>query len=548
MSGIKDRLYYFLAVKNENVRREYDAYVQLNPEEHVNNPMKHWIILLRLNLHYRILHRTTPMFSLPAGKKSDFIYPESAQIKRENADELIKRFSEYDIISFDIFDTLIFRPLNAPTDLFEIMAEELCIPDFKEIRRNAEKVAREKSDKPLREIDIDDIYNEISLPDKDGIMAREISLEKTFCYANPYMYKVYNGLIKNGKKIIAVSDMYLKSETLKNILESCGYGGISEIFVSCELHNNKGKGGLQRLVQKRLGKKRYIHIGDNYASDYKASKSAGWDAYYYKNINEPGKKYRPDTSESLALSVYSGIISAGLYSGGASDRCYEHGFIYGGFQVYAFCTALYEFIKEKGTEKILFLSKSGDIICKAFNILYNDIDFLYLQLPENAETLSLDNTAEYIKQTAGKPSSVCIVSYKAEAEKIKCITHAMGEDTEIYTASVIDTDEKTDFSYVKAPENYGSPVYSTVFGSPVPNVIGYDSGRLITDEFNEEEYRIIREVHRGAADFIKRFGAISDKMTVPMKITPEMSQILLGHISDNEYYISSVFGDYKGGR
>ena len=35
-------------------------------------------------------------------------------------DEILKKISEYEIISFDIFDTLLVRPYKKPTDLFYV--------------------------------------------------------------------------------------------------------------------------------------------------------------------------------------------------------------------------------------------------------------------------------------------------------------------------------------------------------------------------------------------------------------------------------------------
>ena len=61
--------------------------------------------------------------------------------------------------SFDMFDTLITRLVNAPSDLFSIIETEYNIPNFRKNRINAERKARKNSNH--EEITIDDIYKEL---------------------------------------------------------------------------------------------------------------------------------------------------------------------------------------------------------------------------------------------------------------------------------------------------------------------------------------------------------------------------------------------------
>jgi len=57
MGKIKDNLYYYFAEKNWGVRREYGPYVDEHREEHNNKRWKHWIMLIHLNIHYRIFRK-----------------------------------------------------------------------------------------------------------------------------------------------------------------------------------------------------------------------------------------------------------------------------------------------------------------------------------------------------------------------------------------------------------------------------------------------------------------------------------------------------------
>ena len=85
----------------------------------------------------------------------------------------MKKLSEYDIISFDIFDTLIFRPFSEPTDLFYFIGERLGYLDFKRIRTEMEFKARQAAYKREKtyEICLRDIWE--LLNDEAGISADE---------------------------------------------------------------------------------------------------------------------------------------------------------------------------------------------------------------------------------------------------------------------------------------------------------------------------------------------------------------------------------------
>ena len=63
---------------------------------------------------------------------SESEYANNARYKLE---EYMKRIAAYDIISFDIFDTLIFRPFSEPTDIFYFVSYQFyfsCINQLKD--------------------------------------------------------------------------------------------------------------------------------------------------------------------------------------------------------------------------------------------------------------------------------------------------------------------------------------------------------------------------------------------------------------------------------
>ena len=131
---------------------------------------------------------------------------------------------KYDVISFDIFDTLILRPFATPQALFMIIGKRLGRTEYYRIRVDAEKRAREIAsvEKGNTEVTIDDIYSVIEqrtgIPKEEGIRT-EIETELDYCFANPYMKRVFRLLQEHGKTIIIVSDMYLPQDLMARLLD-----------------------------------------------------------------------------------------------------------------------------------------------------------------------------------------------------------------------------------------------------------------------------------------------------------------------------------------
>ncbi|MBP5762290.1 MAG: hypothetical protein J6W48_04865, partial [Lachnospiraceae bacterium] len=110
-----------------------------------------WLYLLWLNFAYYCL------FCRFLGKLPDAAFYETKKVPvgaaeseisvREfgyDVNSLIEKLSEYSVISFDVFGTLIFRPFSDPADLFYILGEKFGILDFRNKRILAERKARDK--------------------------------------------------------------------------------------------------------------------------------------------------------------------------------------------------------------------------------------------------------------------------------------------------------------------------------------------------------------------------------------------------------------------
>ncbi|MFT8938038.1 MAG: glycosyltransferase, partial [Liquorilactobacillus sp.] len=122
----------------------------------------------------------------------------------------LEKIKSYEVVSFDIFDTLFVRPLSNPDDLFFLIEEKTGLDGFKKLRKEAQIRAFDQMNREGRhEISLDDIYNNfVDLPiDPQKIKNIEFGLELDLVVPNFHMINIFKE-IKKTKKVIFTSDMY----------------------------------------------------------------------------------------------------------------------------------------------------------------------------------------------------------------------------------------------------------------------------------------------------------------------------------------------------
>lgn len=205
------------------------------------------------------------------------------------------------ICSFDIFDTLLFRLVKNPADVFlymwernpEIFPKYINGKDWKNLRRRMESEVRKYNRKHYgySEVTIEEIYDYIpSWFNGKKIMECEIECESELCFLNKKIYSEIMELYKEGKKIILTSDMYLDSKIIKFILQKNGVDLeiIDNVFMSCEYRVSKAEGNLYDIILQHynIQPEEIVHVGDNYISDIGMAVKNGIKGYYYPLISE----------------------------------------------------------------------------------------------------------------------------------------------------------------------------------------------------------------------------------------------------------------------
>ncbi|MCR4764408.1 MAG: hypothetical protein K5696_12855, partial [Lachnospiraceae bacterium] len=351
-----------------------------------------WAYLLWMNFAYhclfcRFLDRPPLSSDLPV-KELPVKESESERFLRLNpelrVDLIVQRLSAFDVISFDLFDTLLLRPFDTPQDLFFLIGERLGVSDFKNRRICAEETARRRrflsagdNEVTLREI-WEVLSAELSVSPETGARL-EAETEEALCLPNPLLLAVWRRLKESGKRLVVTTDMYLPEDVLSRMMERCGFTGREALFVSCVHRKSKSDGRLFDVVKAAFPDASIIHVGDHPVSDGKTTEKHGLAAFLIPSVRSEGDEFRTKDLSALVGSAWRGIVNARLYSGAeAFSRYYEYGYVCGGLFVLGYCQFIHEAARREGIGRLLFLSRDGDTLKRVYDRLYPGEDTVYL--------------------------------------------------------------------------------------------------------------------------------------------------------------------------
>ena len=271
-----------------------------------------------------------------------------------NIEELKKLIDDNEIISFDIFDTLITRIVDNPETVFDIIGEKYDIDNFKKIRMDKQSeigtILMQEKDYP--HANMDEIYDYIkettNITNTKEIKKYELKLEKELLFDNPDMHEIFDYAKNKNKKVVITSDMYIEQDDIKDILNNCGYKTIDKIYLSSTERKAKFNGDLFDLLieKENVSPNKVLHIGDNYDHDYLLAQSKGINAYHYTNtkIERKGK--------NLVQSFHNGICRLIKLR----NKDFFVGFGANGGLLYY---SIYKELLKKNKDKYVFIARDG---------------------------------------------------------------------------------------------------------------------------------------------------------------------------------------------
>lgn len=223
---------------------------------------------------------------------------ECFRLKEENLRTMIQNA---EVVSFDIFDTLLCRRVLRPIDVFRLMDEQLQMTD------NTFSAQRMKAESELlvgSNYNIDDIYKQLQLntgetDEKIAYLKKlEIDTEKKVLRRREDVCKLLAEACRQGKQVYLISDMYLSEAVVREILAEKDITQYHKLYVSTN-HKTSKTEKLFEVVRDENGIKpeKWLHIGDNQFSDIYTPSKLGITTYRLYS-----------TTEMLEESIYAKVL------------------------------------------------------------------------------------------------------------------------------------------------------------------------------------------------------------------------------------------------
>lgn len=377
-----------------------------------------------------------PVYRAGIQKIEDRVQPVDADSPyfQKNKAALVKLAEDYQAVSFDIFDTLLVREVGDVINVFRIAASENPSAfDFPEERVRAELELSQAGCPSVAEI-----YKQISRNTGVGYgdfrkyMDREISIEKSVLRPRKEVLQIYRSILKTGKKISLISDMYFPREVISDFLTLNGITGYEKIYISCEYGKGKSN-GLYEIYRQENGGKRLLHIGDDEEKDGSSAIRSGLSAYTLPSPLDMaemscagGCSYKSGFTQGISLTrLFEDPFALSQSRGRLRiSGPYELGYCMIGPAVYQFSLWLAGRLQEKGIRDIYFVARDGFVVRQVFDMAVDGaFRSAYLPISRTLAMMACADRAENVRHISrmsfdGSMEDMMVKRFGLEPEEI----------------------------------------------------------------------------------------------------------------------------------
>lgn len=295
------------------------------------------------------------------------------------------------VVSFDIFDTLVFRQVFHPRDVFLNLEKQDAFrrhgpwkrPVF-ELRIQAENQARNAWFQKMQtgEVLLPEIYDAFCqiaglAPELAAVLAAaEEEVELGLCRPNPPVQALYQRARQSGKPIIFLSDTYHRRDFLVRLLAANGCEtDAGAVFASSEyrVHKQGGQLFLRVLEHLRIPANQMLHVGDHPVSDHQKPIQLGIRAILHPYRASPLEVPAYFSHGTALLQSHIRALAAGETNCRTPRRDFWWllGHNVAGPLLTGFCLWLHRCFQSQGIERACFLMRDGEIFERIYRVLFD---------------------------------------------------------------------------------------------------------------------------------------------------------------------------------
>ncbi len=292
-------------------------------------------------------------------RQAAYDFSETAGNTRE---ELYRRIAQAEVVSFDLFDTLIMREVLSSSDIFEFL-------------KNTEGVPATSAELAEMEWRID---------------FRTLIPRQAVC-------DVFSYCIEQGKTVYIVTDTYYRQAQIREILRKCHLTGYTGLLVSCE-HNTGKRQKLFRRLKYKEGDRKYLHIGDDLVADIETASKNGMCTYHIFSSEElleaagymGMERHMKELQERLKIGLFTARIFNDPFQFETKERqiclqdAYDIGYLLCAPVITDFVFWFREQVKKYGSQNIWFCARDGYLLKQMYQLLDEGAEPVYFQTSRTA--------------------------------------------------------------------------------------------------------------------------------------------------------------------
>ncbi|WP_267360213.1 rhamnan synthesis F family protein [Methylobacterium sp. GC_Met_3] len=206
------------------------------------------------------------------------------QYSARTQDQALRALEDVDLVSFDLFDTLVSRPARRPDAVLKLVEHRIAAEEGRPIPLFAERRAAENRVRARKhhqgDVNLSEIYAELAAsgPIPRDVVARAHALEKRIdlgaLLPRAEVIEILKAAHEGGKRIVLMTDTYYEEADIRGILQAIGVADLfAALYVSNAVGARKDRGDLWRHVEEveAVPRARWLHVGDNEHSDIQAA-------------------------------------------------------------------------------------------------------------------------------------------------------------------------------------------------------------------------------------------------------------------------------------